>query len=184
MELQEAIRTRRSIRRFENRKLEESLITKIIEAGTWAPSVGNSQNWYFVIIRDKKSMEKIAKLCDSSWISTAQVVLAVLSRIDRLVNDYGLEGEKYHLENVSACIQNMLLSAHDLGLGATWITSFDEKDMSYHLALPDTVIPVAVIPVGYPAEKVPTPPRQNILNKVFNERWGVGEVKSKPKLLR
>lgn len=185
MELEEAIKTRRSIRKFQNRKVDETNIVKIIESGMWAPSIGNLQNWYFIVIRKDKMKKEVAKLCmNEMWISTAQVIIVVVSRTDRVINNYGARGEMYHIQNTSACVENMLLRIHDLGLASTWVSTFDEEELTFLLDLPEHIKPVAVLPIGYPGEKVPIPTRQHLNYKVYNEKWGGKWAKKLPKLLR
>lgn len=185
MEVEKAIKKRRSIRKFQNRKVDETAITQIIESGNWAPSVGNLQNWYFIVVREKKNRERLAKAClGEMWIANAPIIIVVLSRTDRVVNSYGTRGELYHIENVAACVQNMLLRAHDLGLGSTWVGSFEEDEVSFMLDLPENIKPIAILPIGYPGEKVPIPTRQKIIYKVYHEKWKNKWAKKKEKLLR
>jgi nitroreductase len=154
MELLEAIKDRRSIRTFKPQDVEEATVMKLIEAARWAPSAGNIQPWKFVIIRKPHVKSALAKAASNqAHIEEAPVVIVVCADEKRSSTGYGNRGKLlYCLQDTAAATQNILLTAHSLGLGSCWIGAFDENLARKTLNIPVGVRPVAIIPVGYPDE--------------------------------
>lgn len=152
MDLFEAIHTRRSIRRFENKALSEGDLHKILEAGMSAPSAGNEQPWQFIVIKDKNILAEIPKI--SPYASMAKDAgAAILVCGDTSLEEY----PGFWVQDCSACIQNILLAVHGLGLGAVWTAIYPDEgrvaNFKKLFSLPKTVVPLALIPIGYPAQK-------------------------------
>ena len=151
MDALEAIHTRRSIRRFQDKPVSPELVTEIIRAGTSAPSAGNEQPWQFVVVTDKAILDRIPEIHPYAAMShEAQVGILVCG-------DMTLEKHKgYWVQDCSAAVQNMLIAIHALGLGAVWTGIYPTEDrvMNFRkmFRLPDHIIPFAFIPVGYTAQ--------------------------------
>jgi nitroreductase len=148
MDTLEAIRTRRSIRRFKNQAVDKELIDQILAAGIWAP-YGRNQLWRFAVIQDKKLKAEIAQLTVySKIIQQAPLIIAVF--FDRLITYHEIKDA----QTMGACIQNMLLAIHDLGLGAVWIGEILKNSEAVHLLChaPDSYELSAVIACGYADE--------------------------------
>ncbi len=163
MDILTIIKSRRSIRKFKEDNIPEDLINKLLESAIYAPSEGNLQPWKFYVIRNRKIRIRLAKAAlEQFFISEAPVVIVVCADIIA-TSPYGSRGiNLYCLQSTAAAIQNILLSAHSLGLGTCWVGAFDEKEASEILKLPSSLRPVAIIPVGYPAENPKTPFRKKI----------------------
>lgn len=126
-----------------------------------APSAGNLQAREFVVVqdKDKKSLLTDAAL-GQGFISEAPIVFVVCVNYDR-IRRYGDRGcELYVYHDTGAAVENMLLAAYSLGLGSCWVGAFDEPSVSGCLGLPDYIRPVAIVPVGYSAEKPGVPSRR------------------------
>jgi len=151
----EAIKTRRSIRAFTEEEVSEEEIRKIREAARWAPSAGNIQPWIFVIVRDPKRKRRLSEAAlNQLFIEEAPVVIVVCADQERSGRVYGRRGsDLYCIQDTAAAIQNLLLAAHALGLGACWVGAFNEDAVRHVLNIPDGVRPVAIIPMGRPAVK-------------------------------
>jgi len=145
-----AIRERRSIRKFIDRKIPLSVIRKIIEAGTWAPSGMNNQPWRFVIVAEKQVQAEIGALTHSGKIVNGATSLIIVFLDKRAA--YDLQKDT---QSIGACIQNLLLAAHSLGLGACWVGEILRNEHKVHslLAVPSGLELQAVIALGHPAEK-------------------------------
>jgi nitroreductase len=158
MELQEAIKGRRSIRTFKKQNVPEETITQLIEAASYAPSAGNIQPWQFVIVKNPTVKKKLAESAlNQNHIKDAPVVIVVCADEKRSSMGYGTRGRTlYCLQDTAAATQNILLTAYSLGLGTCWIGSFNEDEAKEALNAPEGIRPVAMIPVGYPDEN----PRQ------------------------
>ncbi len=160
MTVLQVIKERRSIRRFQSKPIPKDLVDQLIESLIWAPSAGNLQSRKFCFIYNKHIKEQLVK---SAWGQSfiAEAPLVVVCCADhRIGTYYGSRGkELYALQDVAASIQNLLLVAHELGLATVWIGAFQEEGVTEILKLPSYLRPVAIIPVGYPAEH-PIAPRR------------------------
>ncbi|MCK5107250.1 MAG: nitroreductase family protein [Nanoarchaeota archaeon] len=173
MELKDCIFNRRSVRKYLDLEVPREMVGEIIQAGSMAPSSGNLQNWGFIIVRDKSARNKMADAClQQDWMANANVHIVVCGLEDPSKHHYGLRGERlYTVQNCAAAIQNMLLTAHDLGLGSCWIGGFDEGMVKDICDIPDNVRPQAVLAFGIPDEKPDIPKRENIYNMSFFEEY-------------
>jgi nitroreductase len=144
------IKSRRSIRRFTSEPVSEELLETILDAGRWAPSGLNNQPWRFAVIRDTGLRQEISELTHySKIVLSARVLIAVF-----------LDTEKsYHREKdiqaVGACLQNMLLEAHSVGLGAVWLGEIirSSEQIKAILGLDRELDLMAVVALGHPDEK-------------------------------
>jgi nitroreductase len=171
MELFEAINGRRSIRAFKTRDVEEETVMKLIEAARWAPSAGNIQPWKFVIVRKPHVKKALAKAASNqAHVEEAPVVVVVCADEKRSSMGYGIRGKLlYCLQDTAAATQNILLTAHSLGLGSCWVGAFDEKSARKALNAPERVRPVALIPVGYPDETPRQRDRRRLTEIVYRD---------------
>jgi nitroreductase len=160
MDVFECIRTRRSIRQWLSKPVEFEKIVAIIEAGHCAPSAGNLQDWRFIIVTDREIIRKLPQHCIGQSYVAAPVVIAVCSDTELANKYYGLRGKRlYSTQDAAAAIENMLLAAHALGLGACWIGAFDEDKIKEIFQMPEDVRPQALVLIGYPGEE--PPPKKN-----------------------
>ena len=174
MDVFDAIRTRRSIRQFSDTPVEWENVVKILEAGSLAPSSGNIQNWRFIVVTGKEVKAKLADAClEQLWIENAPVIIVVISENITIEKLYGKRGkELYAKQNCAAAIENMLLTAHSLGLGACWVGAFEDEAVRRVLSVPEQVSVEAVIPIGYSIEKPPEPMHYSLENITFFEEYG------------
>jgi nitroreductase len=163
MKLSEAIQKRRSIRAFQDKNVPQELLDIILEAGIRAPSEGNLQSWRFFVVRNQRIKDLLAVAAlDQMFVAEAPVVVVVC--IDCAVTaPYGRRGrELYSIQSTAAAIENMLLTVVSLGLGACWVGAFKEERVHEILDLEPTLRPVALIPVGFPAESPPLRGRRSV----------------------
>ena len=160
MSVLEAIKTRRSIRKFQNQEIPSEIVEKLIEALIWAPSAGNLQSRKFYFIFNAKIKEKLAEAAlGQDFIAQAPLVIVGCSD-DKIKWKYGERGKKiYALCDVAMSIQNMMILAKDLKLGSCPVGAFLEDQVSEILKIPKNLHPILIVPVGYPAEKPIPPPR-------------------------
>ena len=172
MELSETIKTRRSIRRFTDKPVDENIIKQIIEMGNLAPSAGNLQPRDFVVVKDQKTKERLAKAAHNQmFITQAPYIVVVCANIKR-ANPYGARGtELYCIQDSAAAIQNMLLTIVDYGLSSCWVGAFKEKMVAKILMLPSHIRPVAMLPIGYSDAKSGGSSRIPIEDLVHYEQW-------------
>ncbi len=160
MNILEAVKERRSIRKFLPKQIPDLILEDLKEALIWAPSAGNLQARKFYFVFDSKTKEKLAKAAlDQNFIAKAP--LSIVACADGQIGlHYGERGVNlYCLQDVAASIMGMMLVAHNTGLGSVWIGAFDEKQVSKILDLPDNLRPVSIVPIGYPASVPGAPAR-------------------------
>lgn len=168
MSILDIIKDRRSIRHFLDRDIPEAAVENLVEAIRWAPSAGNLQSRKFYFVFNKEIKKKLAHAAlNQTFIAHAP--LAIVACADHeSAQRYGRRGiELYCIQDVAASVQNMLLAAHELGLGSVWVGAFEEREVSMILKLPEDLRPVAIIPVGYPA-RVPKAPARVPGNEAVN----------------
>lgn len=164
MDAFELIRTRRSIRKFTDQPVPDEIVNKIIEAGTWAPSGLNNQPWKFAVIRQDELKSRLSDLTRySRVVLTAKVLIAVF-----LDNASSYDRTK-DAQAIGACIQNMLLYIHSIGLGAVWLGEIlKNKDKVLELVgRAEELELMAVIAVGHPATKGGNGNRKDVEETVF-----------------
>ncbi len=169
METLEAIRTRRSIRQYTSQPVPEEMVEELLRAAMAAPSAGNEQAWQFVVISDREilgSIPRIHPYCQMA--AQAPVAILVCGDLSRQKH------QGYWVQDCSAAIQNLLLAAHARGLGAVWtgIYPVEERVKAFRemMGLPPEVVPLALIPVGWPAEAPPPEDRYDPA-RVHRDRW-------------
>jgi nitroreductase len=169
METMEAILSRRSIRKYTTKPVPDNLIQKLLEAAMSAPSAGNEQPWHFIVIKDRKILDEIPKIHPYAEMAKEASVAIVVC------GDLTLETHKgYWIIDCSAAAENILIAAHANGLGAVWAGLYPREDrvkgIRKLLGIPEHVIPMALIPIGYPAEKKQKENRFNN-SRVHYDHW-------------
>jgi len=141
--------------KFDRKHVDDKMIGVVLHMATHAPSAGNIQEWEFVVVREEDVKKRLARAAlEQMHVAEAPVVIVVLADLDKITLKYGKRGELvYALQDTAAAVMLMLLAADSLGLGADWIKSFDEDAVKVAIEAPDTVRPVAIIPIGYPRER-------------------------------
>jgi nitroreductase len=162
---------RRSIRLYSPAAVSEAAVQKLLEAAMAAPSAAAKDPWRFVVVRDRQTLSAIsAALPNGQMIAGAALGIAVCGDL-QAAHDQQLS---YLLQDCSAAIENLLLCAHILGLGACWLGVHPREQrvnsLKQILSLPASVVPVACISIGYPAEAKEPRTRFN-RDYVHLERW-------------
>jgi nitroreductase len=152
MDTLEAIFTRRSIRAYTDQAVTEEIVEKLLRAAMQAPSAGNQQAWQFVAITGRTQLNALAEVLPyGKMLTTAALGIVVCGDLERE------KSKGYWVQDCSAATQNLLLAAHALGLGAVWLGVYPREqrvlDVRKVLGIPDSVIPLCAIAIGYPAEQ-------------------------------
>ncbi len=161
MDVLRVIKNRRSIREFQDKRIEEKKINKLIEALIWAPSAGNLQARKFYFVFDNEIKQKLAKSAmDQDFIAEAPLVIVACADYERIEWKYGERGrELYCVVDTALSVENLLLAAWEIGLGGTTVGAFDDEEVKKILNLSEKQRPILIIPLGYPAES-PEPPER------------------------
>lgn len=164
MNLKEAIETRRSVRHFQNKPVAKYLIEQIVKAANFAPSACNIQGWKFIIVEKSELRERLYDQGGSIVIKNSPSGILVLypnQTANYKYND--------HLQSASAAIQNMLLTAHELGLGTCWICHLPPpRKIKKIFKIPKYFSPIAYIAIGYPERPAGAMPRRHSPEEIIN----------------
>ena len=167
MDVLEAIKGRRSVRKYEEEPVAEEQVKQILEAGRWAATKGNKQPWKFIILDDAQVRNDLADtLSTGKFLSGAPLGIAVVVKPDDPI---------HAVQDGAAATQNMLLAAHALGLGACWISVYDmawEEEAKRTLGIPEQERLLSVISVGHPAE-IPQKEKKTLEEITFIDRYGL-----------
>ena len=160
---------RRSIRKFTGETIPDEDVKKILEGAMAAPSACNQQPWHFVVVRDKKTHDRIMEIQPYTKMLEKASLAIIVCADPELQTCRG-----YWVQDVSAATQNILLSVEALGYGATWCGFYPNDDRVWELRklleMPNQVVPLNVIAIGVPDEEKPPSNRYNE-ERVHHEKW-------------
>ena len=169
MEIFEAIFTRRSIRKYTGKVINDVDLKCILKSGFYAPSAKNIQPWHFIVVKEPKLLEKISQIHPYAKMLPSAGCCIVVCGDKTKQRKTG-----FLIEDCSASIENMLLAAHGLGLGAVWLSLYPiysrYKPIGKLLNVPATIIPVGMIALGYKAEDKSIEDRYSE-EKLHFEKW-------------
>lgn len=155
MEFEEVLRKRHSIRRFQEKEIPGKTIRKIVEMSNLSPSAGNLQARSVVIVKDRKTKEKVSEAAlDQYFIAEAPVVFVICANLEESASKYGKRGrEFYAIQDATIFASYLQLIITSLGLASCWVGAFYESELRKILGLPERMRPIAIIPVGFAAEE-------------------------------
>lgn len=164
MHVIDAIKARRSIRKFQNKPIPTEKLEKILDAGRWAPSASNRQAWKFVIVQNIEKRKKLAEASrNQTFVGEAPTIIIAVS----LNPDYVMScGVPSYAVDISTALDHMMLAAVEEELGTCWIGAFHQQTVKNLLNIPEEYKVVALLPIGYPAEKPEPRPRKS-LNQII-----------------
>jgi len=171
-DLLEFLLTRRSIRQFKPDPVPDDLILKVLDLARYAPSAGNRQPWVFVVVKDPEVRGKLASL-RSGAAPLARAPVGIVVACDRSTSQLSYQVD-------CACVtMYIMLAAHALGLGTVWIQALaNTEEIQKLVGLPENYVPVAIVALGYPAEKPQPRPRKPLEEIVYLNRFGVRMISS------
>lgn len=174
MEILQAIKTRRSVRRYLDVPVEWEKVGIVLEAGRLAPSAGNTQEWSFIVVTEEGARKEIAECCvDGYWMATAPVHIVIVANVEQIARNYGLRGERlYSIQDCAVAASQMMLAAVSQGLGTCWVGAFDEHALRRLFSIPDSIRPQLILTLGYPDEQPRMPPRKPLENIVYLNSFG------------
>lgn len=155
MEFRELIVRRRSVRAFTSAPIAEEVLASILEAVRSAPTAGNLQAFRVKVVRDEGTKRAVcAAAYNQTFLVQAPVVLAFLTDADSSKRRYGSRGrDLYALQDATIACLYAHLAAADAGLGSVWVGAFVTADVAKALDAPGGLTPVALLPIGHPAEE-------------------------------
>ena len=171
----ECILTRTSVRQYdENRTISRDTIETLLRAAMAAPTAVNRQPWAFVAIDNRQDLDSLAAVLPyARMLAKAPLAIVTCGDMSKII-DGETPDKGFWIQDVSAATENLLLAAHALGLGAVWTGVYPDADrvkaVQQRLGMPDSIIPLAVVPVGYPAGPQTPKDKWKTENVHFN-RW-------------
>lgn len=170
MNVFEAIKSRRSIRSYLNKPIEEEKLLRVLEAGRLAPSAKNLQEWKFVIVKDKELRKKLAVAANNQhFMAEAPVVIVGCATFVSYVMSCG---QYAYPIDLAIAMDHMTLQAVEEGLGTCWIGSFKEDEVKNLLNIPENIRIVQLLTLGYPGTVPPARARKKLAEIVSFDKWG------------
>ncbi|MBI2145109.1 nitroreductase family protein [Candidatus Woesearchaeota archaeon] len=171
MDVFEALKARRSIRKYLDLPVEWDKVGSVLEAGRLAPSSGNLQSWKFIVIRDINKKKLIAEACAQQyWMEQAPVhivIVGVFAKYQRFFGDRGKD--LYVIQDCAIAATQMMLAAHALGLGSCFVSAINEDKIGEIILIRGGARPLGVLTLGYPAEQPKMPLRYRLENIAYLE---------------
>lgn len=156
MELNKAIQSRRSVRKFSRKKPDWRDIIECIDSARYAPMAGKNYTLKFILVDDEEKIGKIIAASQQSFIAQAKYIVVVCSDPSRTLNEFGESGKIWARQQAGAAIENFLLRIIEKGLSTCWVGYFVEDQIKSALNIPPEVDVEAVFPIGYEYEKPKT----------------------------
>jgi nitroreductase len=189
MDVMQAIKGRRSIRKYKTDPVSDKDVDTILEAARWAPSWANTQCWRFVVVRDPQLKRKLAdtlKLKENrstAAVRDAPVVIVACAELGKsgyrsgtIATDKG----DWFMFDTALAMQNLTLAAHAIGLGTVHLGLFDAKEVARILDVPDGAVVVEMTPLGYPDEQPIVPRRKELSEIVSKDRFDKRQIGTPP----
>ncbi len=168
MDVMDAIKGRRSVRKYSDKPIEDEKLELILEAGRLAPSSTNGQNWQFIVVRDKGKLQKLMEAADGQpSVGQAPCAIVVCGTKQRIMDC----GQPTDTVDCSIALSYMILEAHTLGLGTCWLGHFYADKVKKALHIPEDVSVVAFTPLGYPAENPEVRPRKEMREIISYDKY-------------
>lgn len=170
MDALQALFSRRSIRKYSRAAVSAESLRDILEAAMSSPSAGNQQPWHFVIIDERHILDQIPSLHPHSMMCREAPVAILVCGDPTLEKHVG-----YWVQDCAAATENLLLAVHAKGLGGVWVGVYPREDrvigLRRLLAIPEHIIPFALVPLGHPSEQKPPRPDRYHEARIHKNRW-------------
>jgi nitroreductase len=169
MEITEAIRSRRSIRKYQDRSIEEEKLLRVLDTGRMAPSARNLQDWKFIVVRDQDKRKMLSEAANGQpYVEKASAVIVGCATEPENIMPCG---QYCYPIDLAIALDHMSLAATSEGLGSCWIGAFQEDKVKEILDIPEKIRVVAMLILGYPAESPAARPRRKLDEIVVYDKW-------------
>ena len=181
MQLSKAIKQRKSVRSFKDKKADWRDIIDAIDTVRFAPMAGNNFTLKFILVDDKEKIKKLASCCQQDFIAKASHVVVVCSNPKRPVNAYEERGNRYVKQQAGAAIQNFLLSLEERGLSTCWIGHFVDRMIKEELKIPKNIEIEALFPIGIEFKKAARRKKTELDNILYFNKFKNKKMKEDKK---
>jgi nitroreductase len=170
MDVSETIRSRRSVRRYSDAPVDHEVLHRLVEAGCWAPTADNAQTWRFIVVTDAARMSKL-RMIAPGFIGRAPTAIAVCQDMAEAERRLGAADAAAlaPMDSAMAAL-NIMLEAHAEGLGTCVVASFNRNALQKLLRLPEHVVPLLLVAVGY-AKATPSAPAREVDGVCYFEEY-------------
>ena len=169
MEFTELVKKRYSVRAYKSDPVEEDKLHQVLEAARLAPTAANRQPFQIIVVHTTGRETELGRLYGRDWFVQAPLIICACGMPAK--SWVRSDGKNYNDVDVAIAMDHLVLAAANLGLGTCWIAAFDPAAVREVLGLPDDVEPIALTPLGYPADE-PTPKKRKALSELVRyERW-------------
>ena len=187
MQLKDAIQTRKSVKKFLDKKPNWRKIIKAIDMTRFAPAAGNQFALKFILVKDKEKIKQLAEASQQGFINQAHFVVVAVSNNYKLERSYGARGEIYTRQQAGAAIENFLLSLNEQKLATTWVGHFVEEQVKRALEIPDTneFTVEAIFPIGQETKSMEQRQerlRPELENILYFDKWDNKYMKPRVKV--
>ncbi len=166
MEFYEVINKRRSIRAYKKDPVEDSKLSRILNAARLAPTAANRQPYSLIVVKDEETKQKLKNAYSQEWFFTAPVIVCACALPDDAWKRN--DGKGYVDVDVAIAMDHLILAASAEGLGTCWIAAFKPEVVREVLNIPDNMEPLVLTPLGYP-ETIPEPTFRKPLEEMVRE---------------
>jgi len=168
MDVHQAIKIRRSVRNYKAKPVPEESLTRILEAARLAPSAHNEQEWKFVVVRDVAKRNRLSEAAGQSFIAKAPVIIVAVALEPEEMMSSGVPN---YAVDLAIAVDHMTLAAVEEGLGTCWVGAFSQEEVKKVLGIPEGCKVVALLPLGFPADKPGPKSRKNLEEIVCYENY-------------
>lgn len=172
MECIEALKTRRSIRKFTDEQIPKSILMDILDAGRLAPTAGNCQPWQFIVVNERSVIAELKNAAFGQELLDSAATVIIVCADPQKSEKYGEMGMTYYcLLDCANAAQNILLAAHALGYGGCWMGGFSERRVKKALEIPEEIRVVSMIPLGRPEGDPMIVPKMELQDLLRFNKW-------------
>lgn len=172
MQLKDAIEKFHNVKKFSPKKPDWRDILECIDYARFTPMAGDNFSLRFILVNDKKTIEKIAKYSQQPFISKTEYLIIICSDSKRTINLYKERGKIYSRQQAGAAIQNIVLALTEKKLSTYWIRHFEDNLIKRELKIPDNINIEALLPIGYEFGKTKIKEKIELNNIMYFENWG------------
>ncbi|MFH1521580.1 MAG: nitroreductase family protein [archaeon] len=172
MKLDDAIKQRRSIKRFDLKKPDWRKIIRAIDVARFAPCAGNQFVTRFILVSNEKKIKELSAASQQDFVGTAQYIVVAVSDDSHLIRDYGKRGTRYCSQQAGAAIENFLLALVEQKLVTTWVGHFYEEQVRRTLGIPEGLHIEALFPIGIETKiKTREKRKMNLDHILYFDKW-------------
>jgi len=173
MQLQDAIKERKSVRKFTSKKPDWKKIIRAIDLTRFAPMAGNFQTIKFVLVDDKEKIKEIQAAAQQDFVGQVEYIVVAVSDYEYLRKMYPDFAEMYGRQQAGAAIQNLLLAITDMGMATCWVGWFDQNEIRRILQVPGDKFIEALLPIGFELKQnIKAPKKASLENTIFFNKYG------------